>query len=344
MSRHGWPPDRRIAAALVAIGLVIVAWQLVGVWLLVFASVLIGVLLRAAAGLLRRWTGLPHAWALAVVGLGTALLIAGGVFVFGSQVSAQIAELAQRLPETWALLEERLSDSRVGAMIISRLAHLQESGAGAVLARVAGALATAGAGLLDLLLVVLAGIYLAAQPKLYRRGIILLFPRPRRRQARETLDAVGRALKAWLVGQLVAMVIVGIITGTGLALIGVPSPLALGLAAALLEFVPIVGPILAAAPALLMASTQGLDILLLTLGLYVLVQQLEGNVVTPIVLQEAVSLPPAVTIFAVVAFGTLFGLIGVLLAAPLTVLLFVLVTKLWVEGYLHERVRLPGER
>jgi len=153
---------------------------------------------------------------------------------------------------------------------------------------------------------------------------------------------VGEALHAWLLGQFAAMVMVGTITGAGLALIGVPSWLALGLLAGVLEFVPILGPIAAAVPGLLMALSQGWDSFLLTAALYVLVQQLEGNLIIPLVLRRAVSLPPVLTIFAVVAFGTLFGWMGILLAAPLTVLAFTLVMKLWVRDTLEEEVPLPG--
>jgi predicted PurR-regulated permease PerM len=135
----------------------------------------------------------------------------------------------------------------------------------------------------------------------------------------------------WLRGQLVAMLAVGALTGLGAALIGLPSALALGLLAGLLEFVPIVGPIFAAIPALLLAATLGWSEVLWTLALFIVIQQIEGNMLMPAIMQKAVELPPAVTLFAVLAFGLLFGPLGVLLATPLAVVLMVLVQHLYLR-------------
>jgi predicted PurR-regulated permease PerM len=117
------------------------------------------------------------------------------------------------------------------------------------------------------------------------------------------------------------------------------SPCSPGLA----EFVPLIGPIVAAIPAILIALAAGWEMALWTLLLYVAVQQLESNVITPLVQRQAVELPPAVTVFAVVAFGLLFGWVGVLFATPLAVVVFVATKKLWVRDTLGERTELPGE-
>lgn len=127
-------------------------------------------------------------------------------------------------------------------------------------------------------------------------------------------------------------------------LLGLPAYLALGLLAGLAEFVPVVGSILAAAPALLLALTEGgIDLALWTLLLYVAVQQLQGNLIAPLVTRRMVSLPPAVTLVAIVAFGLVFGPLGVLFAAPLAVVAFVAVKRLWVREALGEDTDVPGE-
>jgi predicted PurR-regulated permease PerM len=153
----------------------------------------------------------------------------------------------------------------------------------------------------------------------------------------------GHALRLWLFGQIVAMVIVGVLTGAGLSLIGVPSALALGLLVGLAEFVPFLGPIFAAIPALLIAFNQGSQAALLTLALFVIVQQIEGYVVTPLVQQKVATLPAAVTLFAIVAAGVLFGIAGVVLAAPLTVVVYVLIKQLYVREALHTATPVPGD-
>lgn len=127
------------------------------------------------------------------------------------------------------------------------------------------------------------------------------------------------------------MSVIGALTTLGLWLIGVPSALALGLLAGLAEFVPLIGPIAAAIPALLVASSQGMDGVMLVAALYLVIQQLEGYLLTPLVTRELASVPPALTLFAIVAAGLALGVLGILFAAPLTVVAYLLVRKLYVE-------------
>lgn len=180
------------------------------------------------------------------------------------------------------------------------------------------------------LLVIAGGVYFAAQPQLYRSGILYLFPKRKRPLIGSALDDTGEAIKRWLLGTLFSMGLIGTLTGIGLWLLGVPSPVALGLLAGLLEFVPLIGPIAAAIPAILIAFTQSPELALWTLGLFIVIQQLEGNIVQPIVQQYAVDLPPALLLFSVVAGGYLFGIVGILFAAPLTVAAYMLVRRLYV--------------
>jgi predicted PurR-regulated permease PerM len=172
---------------------------------------------------------------------------------------------------------------------------------------------------------------------------VKLVPEERRGQLWSAFEASGTALKLWLKAQLLTMLLVGTVTGIGLWLIGVPSWFALALLAALLEFVPYVGPIAAAVPAILIAASVDPQTALLTIGLYILVQQLEGYVFSPLMQQWAVDLPGALLLFSLLACGTLFGAIGIIFAAPLTVVLFVLVKKLYVREALDTATPIPGE-
>jgi predicted PurR-regulated permease PerM len=151
-------------------------------------------------------------------------------------------------------------------------------------------------------------------------------------------------LRLWLLGQLASMTMIGVLTALGLWAIGVPSAFALGLLAALAAFVPYLGPILSALPALLLALNEGTDTLLFTAALYIAVQQVESYVVTPLIQQRVATLPAAVTVFAIVAAGLLFGAPGVLLAAPLTMVAYVLVKRLYVEEALETPTDVPGEK
>jgi predicted PurR-regulated permease PerM len=272
------------------------------------------------------------------------LLVVGlAVLLLGAEVRAQIAELADRLPDAWRSFEERLGATDLGERIINR-AQDAAPGAGSVVSGLAGVVTSFVGGLADFLLIVFGGLYLAAQPGLYRRGILLLFPAGgSRERIAGTLDASGEALRLWLLGQLVSMTFLFVLTGLGLWAIGVPAALALALLAGLAQFVPLLGPIVAAVPALLIALSEGLQTALWTLLLYVAIQQVESNIITPLVQRQAVSLPPAVTLFAVVAFGLLFGPLGILFATPLAVVAMVAVKRLWVRDTLGESTDLPGE-
>ena len=139
------------------------------------------------------------------------------------------------------------------------------------------------------------------------------------------------------------MALVAVITTVGLWFIGLPGFLALGLLAGLAEFVPVIGSAAAAAPALLLALTQSWEAAAWTLLLFVAIQQIQGNLLTPLLTRRMVALPPALMLFAIVAFGLLFGFLGVLFAAPLTVVAFVTVKKLWVRDALEKETALPGE-
>jgi predicted PurR-regulated permease PerM len=194
--------------------------------------------------------------------------------------------------------------------------------------------ATATLGVLaNVLIVVFLGIFFALTPRLYARGFVALFPPSYRPRAEDTLAKTATVLRAWLRGQFVAMLAVGLITWLGLLLLDVPLALGLAFLAFLLEFIPVLGPIAAAVPAILV----GLSVSPM-LGLWVMllsIVQVESYLLLPLVQRWAVHLPPALSLIGIVAFGLLFGWIGVLLAAPLMVVTTVCVRKIYLESILE---------
>ena len=167
------------------------------------------------------------------------------------------------------------------------------------------------------------------------QGLLRLLP-PRRRPAfQAAMEASGEGLKKWLLGQGVAMLMVGVTVGIGLALLGMPLAPALGLISGLLEFVPFFGPIASALLAVLVAFAQGPQEALYVAIFFVVIQQLEGNVVIPFVQRWAVHMPPLLSVLAVVVFGTLFGVAGVVFGTPLMVVTLVLVERLYVRDTLE---------
>ena len=157
-----------------------------------------------------------------------------------------------------------------------------------------------------------------------------MVPARARSQVAETLDAVTVSLRNWLKGQALGMLFVGAATGFGLSLAGVPAAWAIGLVAGLAEFVPYLGILVAGVPAVVLGFGQGTDTGLWTLGVLVAVQQIQGNLVMPLLQNRMVDLPPAITIFGIIAAGILFGILGVLLATPLTIVVLVLVRRVYM--------------
>lgn len=321
---------RRVIWVLLLAGLAWLLVELSGLVLLAFGAILVAVIFDALADSIARITRLPERWALLVAVLLILAVVGLSGWLFGAQVSEQFDELRQTLPRAWQTFESWLGSSTLGERLLTAARDWTPSGGG--IARNVGGVAAAIAGaFVNLLLVVVAGVYIAAQPRIYRSGLLNLIPPKSRVAGRDAIAAAERGLRSWLGAQLIGMVAIGALTTLGLWIIGVPSALALGLLAGLAEFVPIVGPILAAIPALLIALTLGTDTLVWTLVLYLAIQQIEGNVIMPIVTRHAVNLPPALALFSVVALGILFGPLGVLFGAPLAVVIFVLVQELYVK-------------
>ncbi|MCD9046578.1 AI-2E family transporter [Luteimonas sp. MHLX1A] len=333
---------RKVIIFVAIVGLAFVLAKLSHVLVMVFGGVVLAAVLLTLTGLLRRVVPLPHGVALAVV----LVLLIGGLStllaLFGAQAASELATLVETMPAAAQSFQDWVDTTRLGPVIHEQIEALR--GNVNRLMGTAGAMAMSlTSGLLELFLVLVGGIYMAAQPQLYRKGALKLVPRSVRLTTAEALDASGRALQMWLGGQLVAMLLVGALTGIALWMLGVPAAFALALIAFLLDFVPIIGPIVAAVPGILLGFTVSPKIGLATLVVYIVIQQIESNIIQPLIQQRAVELPPALLLFALFGFGALYGLPGLLLAAPLTVFVYVLVKKLYVRELLDTETSVPGE-
>jgi predicted PurR-regulated permease PerM len=318
---------------LIVVGVAVAAgllWMLREVALLAFASVVFALLLRSVAGplghALRLAPGL--ALALTVIALVLALSLLGAFF--GWRMAAQISEANALLPEAFTLFLAWVRSVPLGSRLMGDMNQIHFAAALPTLMHVPGYALSAVAILADGLLTGIGGVYLAAQPRLYREGLVTLLPPALRPRLDGVMEESGRLLRRWLLAQLIAMISVGFMVGIGLTAIGVPAPGALGLFAGLAEFVPFAGPVVSAVPALLLALLHGPDKAGWTLVLFVAIQQIEGNLLLPLLQRRIVLMPPALTLFALVVFGVIFGPLGVFLATPLTILVIVLVKQLYL--------------
>lgn len=297
---------------------------------------------RSLADPICRWSRLPSGVSVAIAVAIVFAIVGTLLAIFGAQIGGQIQLLSKTLPDAWKSLEERMGDAGLGG----QLEHLFQSArasANGTISNFGRVMMSVGSGLADALVVIFGGIFLAAQPRFYKSGAIKLVPPAKREVVSEAMDHSEQALRLWLKGQLIAMVAVGLLTGIGLWMLGMESALALGLLAGLLEFVPFAGPILSAVPAVLIALAVNPELALSVVLLYTAVQQFEGYVLQPLVQQYAVDLPGVVLIFSLIAFGMLFGFIGIIFAAPMAVVTYVMVKKLYVRETLGTPTPIPGE-
>lgn len=336
-----WQFIRKLLLLLLAAALGYALFRLSHVLMLVFAAILLAVLLCALRDIIRRWTRAPKPLALALAVLSCTAVVAGFLYLFGVQLVRQVQQVAVLLPGAVDTLAARLGmEWRMEQWDWQDLlAYFDGVGVGSALGY-----GTTLAGLVaDVTIVLASAVFLAANPGMYLKGAVLLFPKSRRALLMQTLQEAGQALRLWLGGQLLVMLGVALASWAAYAAIGLPSSGPLALIAGLADFVPFIGPILGAIPALVMAATQDLQTLLWTLAAVVVIQQLESYVLMPLVQKHAVKMPPFVGVISIVVFGTLFGVMGVLLAVPLAVAIMVLVQRLWVNTTLGDDMQVIGQ-
>ncbi len=324
----------------VVVGVVVVAlavWRAQHVLLVFFFGCLLAVALHRAGRLLSRLTRLPRRPATVLSFLLALIAIIGGSVLFGNQIADQIHQVVERLPAARDALDGFLGQFGIHDVGLNSVVSTFASSAADMVGSATSILSGGVSYALDGIFVLFVCLFLALSPERYRDGLVRLVPPTGRERFRHVLDEAGTQLGTWLVGQLLLMVMVGGAAMLGLGLLGLPLFAALGVIAGLLEFVPVIGPIVAAVPAILIGFTVSPSMALYVALLYLAINQLEGNVLLPLIQQREVDLPPLLTMAAVIAFGAIFGLMGLVIAVPLLVVLKVFVERLYIEDVLEKR-------
>lgn len=322
------------------------------VMLLLFAGILLALFLDGLARYLSAHTPLGRGLALAVVCVALVGLLVLFGWIAGPNIVEQIAQLGERIPVALARVRVWLGQYSWGQAVLERLSTPGEwlssiPITGSTVGQITGAFSAAVTGVVNTLIVLFLGIYIAVDPWLYIDALVKLARPERRERTREVLQQLGRALRLWLIGRIASMTVIGVLTAVGLLIAGVPLALTLGLIVGLLSFIPYIGPILAVIPAALIALSESPTTMIYALIVYGVVQLLESYLITPIIERQVVSMPPALLIFAQLLLGVLVGLLGILLATPLTVAIIVLVQMLYLEDELGDEVTViggPGEK
>ena len=333
-----------VGVAVTVVVVLVLLWYAIDVVLLAFIGVLAAILLRAPADWLSRRFGIAQRWSLALVGLVfLAILVIGGA-LFGQGIAVQGLALIDRIPEIIETFKEQLGQSELGSRVVAlaESSGMFAGGHGQFIGRGLGLIGSTFGAVANVLIVVFFAVFMAAQPKPYVEGALFLVARRRRNRVRKVLYEIGEVLRRWLVGQTVLAACVALLTGVGLVLLGAPFPFALALLAGIMEFVPYIGPFVAAIPAILVGFAEGPQLALSVALLFVGIQLTESYLLAPLVQHRAVHLPPAAILFAQVLMGAIVGALGVAVATPLAAAVMVAVSMLYVEDALGDKNAKPG--
>lgn len=312
-------------------------WALADVVLLIFAAILLSCLLRGGAeALAERFGGKTGLW-LAIIILAAFGIIGLTLWWRGPILAAEIQAIYGQLRDQMTALWARLGEVQWIQPLIGRVQDFINDGTQRIAGIAAGFGTRTLGGIGSLIVMLVAALYFAIDPKLYVRGTIRLMPLRWRPNAADVMHDTAHTLRWWFIGQFIDMVAIGVLTGIGLSLIGVKLAFTLALIAALFNFVPYVGALAGAVPAVLVAFGQGPQAAAYVALLFVAVQTLEGNVIAPLVQKQTVELPPVLTILSQTVLGSLFGPLGLILATPLTAAGVVLVRKVYVEDVLGDK-------
>jgi predicted PurR-regulated permease PerM len=324
-------------------GLALILWQLREVLVLLFGAVVVGTIIRAIAEPLSKHLKLPDGLAVLIAVFLILGVLIGVGWLLGRQIASQTDALTKAIPAALQKLDLWLAGFGMAHPFATWLQQLHSNG-GKLVASFGNWLSTASDAVANMLIVFFGGVFLASQPRFYRTGAIKLIPEARRGILSQAMNESERALRLWLKGELIAMIVIGVMTALGLWLLGVQSWLVLGILAGFFEFIPFAGPILSAIPAILIALVQSPELAMWTALMYVFVQHSEAYLIQPIIQQYAVDVPAVVLLFSLLAFAVLFGPIGILFSAPLCVVTYVLVKRLYVIETLDTPTPIPGER
>lgn len=329
---------------LAAAGALFLAWQAVSSLLVIFAGVLVAAFLDGCARVLSPVIPLTRAWRLMPVILLLTALLGLGLAWGAGKLPEQIRFVLQVMDSQLDYLQEKLLSIGIdlfgpeGGRDFTRWFSPNHG----LFGHAYRILGTASGLLTNALVIAFLGILFAFDPASYRESIVMLVKPSYRARVRAVMDEMGSVLRLWFVGQVARMILMTICVWIALSLVGLPSAFVLGLQGGLSNFIPYLGPILAAIPVALVATPLGIPMMLWALAVYTIIQSIEGYMIGPLINRQAVEIPAAWTLAAIVLLGRLFGILGIALAMPLVAIARVAVLRFYVEDYLGDAPAEPA--
>lgn len=333
-------------AAIVAFGAALaLIWHSAGTLLLIFAGILFGVFLSALTDMLGRVIGGGQTLRLTLVCVFLTALFTGAIGLGGATIAQQARALSDTIKTQIVNVKDYLDKRGFDTDLLNLSALTSNeadsdpatpgvqpkrttpgslpsagaiaSGTGTIVTHTVKILVEIFGALTNIFIIIFIGLLLAAQPQVYTRGLLSFIPRRHRAKAAEVYSDVGETLRRWILGQLLTMTAIFVVTWVGLSLIGIPGALVLGFQAGLLSFIPTVGAVIAGVIIILASLGAGMTAVLSAFALYLFIQFLEGNILTPLIQRHAIDIPPATLFASQIFLGVLFGLWGIALALPL---------------------------
>jgi len=337
-STRGLTFPQQVLIVLIVVTAALLVWHTLQMFLLIFAGIIFAIFLRKNGDFIHEKTGLSVNWSITIVIFLLLILVLGVIFLITPNITDQVQELNKQLPNSWKSLKENVSETTVGGWFLKRLPSLEQiSGSiGGLMQKATSWLYTAVGAITGIFIILAIGLYGAYDADTYIGGAEKLVPKKKRDRAIRTFHGIGATLYWWLIGRLFSMLIIGVFTVLGLWLLGMPLALTLGVFAALLTFIPNLGPIISVIPALLLAVQESWSMVWYVAALYAGIQMVESYLITPLVQRQAISMPPALIISAQIIMGVIQGIIGILLATPLVAVLIVITKLLYLEDVLEE--------
>jgi predicted PurR-regulated permease PerM len=328
--------------------LLLFTWYYAATLFLIFAGMLLGVALNAMTNMLGRVVDLAHSLRLTIVCLVLAGLLSGVVFLGGATIKQQATVLSDtiksQLVDVKAFLERNGIDTSYfdlgnpGASTASSTPATSgapthnlpspgaiASGGGAIVSQTLKLLLGTVSAVGNFFIVLFLGLTFAAQPSIYRKGLLFLAPARHRARTTAIVDRIGETLERWLIAQIITMFAVFLVTWIGLSIIGIQSSFILGIQAGLLTFIPTVGALLGGLIVVLASLASGWVAAASAFVLFLGIHALESYILTPIIQRHALDIPPA-TLFAFqILLGVVFGIWGLALALPMMAIVKVMI-------------------
>jgi predicted PurR-regulated permease PerM len=320
-----WQTTAIVCLTLIIILIVRVAFS---VLLMSLAGALIAIYFHGLADLIQRKTRIKKKLSLLISIAGTIMILFGLTWVVGSKIQRQVTELSTTLPKTLNTAKAKIAETPVGQKLIKYTSGDNSQ----KLMDTANNLFSTSFGVLgDVYIIAFLCIFFTADPTPYKKGILFLFPVDKKKTGSVILTRINHSLKGWLKSILISMLLITILISISLTALGMPATITLGIITGLLEVIPNFGPIIAMIPGVLLAFTISTKMAIFVALIYIAAQTIVASIVTPLLQNKIINLPPALTLMSQLIMGALSGVMGIILAVPILSIIIILLDELYLK-------------